>query len=147
MPSELYWGDEVRYPSLPRLPGTVDLREQGSRRESQQEINRNRRSGRVCLEPLKIGGKVLIQNKVLGRNFNKWDEEGLVMSERETKYGSPQSYWVLTSAGRLKLRNRKYLSPFIMEEKDEEALGAQAVVCLSRHIARAVSLAVARYGV
>ena len=84
---------------------------------------------------------------MLGRSFNKWDEEGLVMSERKTKYGSPQSYWILTSAGRLKLRNRKYLSPFIMEEKDEEALGAQAVVCLSRHIARAVSLAVARYDV
>ena len=105
---------------------------------------RSRRSGRVCLEPLKIGSKVLIQNKVLGRNFNKWDEEGLVMAERETRYGSPQSYWVLTSAGRLKLRNRKYLRGFIMEEKDEETLRAQAVICLSRHIARAVNLAVAR---
>ena len=86
---------------------------------------------------------MLIQNKVLGRSFNKWDEEGLVMEARETRYGSPQSYWVLTSAGRLKLRNRKYLKEFVMAETNPETLRSQAVMCLTQHIARAVRGAVA----
>ena len=86
---------------------------------------------------------MLIQNKVLGRDFNKWNEEGVVMEERRTKYGSPQSYWILTSAGRLKLRNRKYLKEFVMEETDPEVLRSQAVRFLSQHIARAVRVAIA----
>ena len=60
---------------------------------------RSRREGRVCLEPLKIGIKVLIQNRELGREYNKWHEEGVVMEERRTKYDNPQSYWILTSLG------------------------------------------------
>ena len=94
------------------------------------------------MEPLKIGTKVLIQNRELGREYNKWCEEGVVMEERRTKYGSPQSYWILTSAGRLKLRNRKFLKEFVMEESDPGVLRAQAVRFLSQHIAEAIKVAV-----
>ena len=73
----------------------------------------------------------------------KWREEGVVMEERRTKYGSPQSYWILTSSGRLKLCNRKFLKEFVMEESDPEVLRSQAVRFLSQHIAKAIKVAIA----
>ena len=42
-PAELYWAGEVRNPSLPRLPGCIDLETQSHKREAQQELNRSRR--------------------------------------------------------------------------------------------------------
>ena len=74
----------------------------------------------------------------------KWREEGVVMEEKRTKYESPQSYWILTSSGRLKLWNRKYLKEFVMVESDPGVLRAQAVRLLSQHIADAINVAVSK---
>ena len=73
-----------------------------------------------------------------------WREEGVVMEERLTRKGSPQSYWILTSSGRLKLQNHKYLREFIMEESDPGILRAQAVRLLTQHIADAIRSVVSK---
>ena len=64
------------------------------------------------------------------------------MEERRTKYGSPQSYWILTSSRCLKLQNRKFLKEFVMEESDPGVLRSQAVRILVQHIAAAIDVAV-----
>ena len=73
-----------------------------------------------------------------------WKEEGILMEERLTKKGSPQSYWILTSSGRLKLRNRKFLREFIMEESDPGVLRAQAVRLLTQHVVDAIHSVVSK---
>ena len=73
-----------------------------------------------------------------------WREEGVVMEERLTRKGSPQSYWILTLSGRLKLRNCKYLKEFIMEESDPGVLRAQAVRLLTQHIVDAIHSVVSK---
>ena len=96
------------------------------------------------MEPLTVGTKVLIQDRVLGPSYMTWKEEGVIMEERQTRKGSPQSYWILTSSGRLKLRSRKFLRPFVMEEADPVVLKAQAVSLLTLHIADAIRSVVSR---
>ena len=91
-----------------------------------------------------MGTKVLIQDRVLGPSYMTWKEEGVIMEERQTIKGSPQSYWILTSSGRLKLRNRKFLRAFVMEESDPGVLRAQVVSLLTLHIADAICSVVSK---
>ena len=86
-----------------------------------------------------MGSKVIIQDRVQGPSHLSWKEDGLVVEARQTKGGlPPQSFWVLTSEGRLKLRNRRFLHPFVMEEKDLEVLRADSVKVMTVFVAEAM---------
>ena len=69
----------------------------------------------------------------------------MIVEARQTKGGSPQSFWVLTSEGRLKLRNMRFLRPFVMEENNPEVLRAQSVKLMTIHVAEALHNIVSKY--